>query len=102
MQPEFSFSDLQKINFIEEKAKETLFVLKTNINVLTELREHYQFIADSEHFSQELKSKCKGDVLRFDKRIAVVVNDHRMQQSRVETLLSLLDAWKSLVNLSSL
>lgn len=101
VQPEFSFSDLQKINFIEEKANETLLVLKTNINVLTELRKHYRFIADSEYFSQELKLKCKGELSRFDKRIAVVANDHRMQQSKVETLVRLLDARKSLVNSSS-
>jgi hypothetical protein len=101
VQPEFSFSDLQKINFIEEKANETLLVLKTNINVLTELREHYRFIVDSEYFPQELNSKCKGDVLRFDKRIAVVANDHRMYQSRVETLVRLLDARKNLASLSS-
>lgn len=97
VQPEFSFSDLQKINFIEEKANENLLVLRTNISVLQDLRHHYRFIAASEEWPQGLKLKCRGDLLHFEKRVAVVEKDHRMHQSRVETLVRLLGARKSLV-----
>ena len=96
-QPEFSFSDLQRIQFIEEKANETLLVLKANITVLTELRQHYRSLLESENWPPELGLKCKCEIERFEKRVSHIENDLRMQQSRTETLLRLLADRKSLV-----
>ena len=96
-QPEFSFSDLQRIQFIEEKANETLLVLKANITVLTELRQHYRSLLESENWPPELGLECKCEIDRFEKRVSHIENDLRMQQSRTETLLRLLADRKSLV-----
>ena len=96
-QPDFSFSDLQRLHFLEEKANETLLVLKTNMNVLTEMRQHYQYLVGCEDWPQDLQAGCKGDVFRFGKRITVVESDHKMQQWRVESLLRLIADRKSLV-----
>lgn len=94
---DFSFSDLQRIQFIQEKVNETLLVLKVNVNVLTELRQHYRSICESDGWPRELALKCKGDIFRFEKRVIAVEKDLQMQQSRTETLLSLLADRKSLV-----
>ena len=96
-QQAFSFTDLQRLHFLEEKANETLLILKANSSVLTELKHHYSNTADSEDWPQDLKSNCRGDILRFERRVASVQNDLWMQQSRTETLLRLLANRKSLV-----
>ena len=94
---DFSFSDLQKIQFIQEKVNETMLILKLNVDVLIELRQHYHSISESDGWPRELNLKCKREVIRFEKRVLAVENDLRMQQSRAETLLRLLADRKSLV-----
>lgn len=95
--PDFSFSDLQRIQFIQEKVNETLLVLKVNVDVLTELRQYYHSICESDGWPRELIVKCKGDIFRFETRVVAVEKDLRMQQSRTETLLRLLADRKSLL-----
>ena len=94
---DFSFSDLQRIQFIQEKVNETLLILKVNVDILTELRQHYRSICEADGWPRELKLKCKEDLHRFEKRVIAVEKDLRMQQSRTETLLRLLADRKSLV-----
>lgn len=94
---DFSFSDLQRIQFISEKVNETLLVLKINVNVLTELRQYYRSVCESDGWPDGLKLKCKGDFSRFERRIIIVEKDLRMQQSRGETLIRLAADRKSLV-----
>ena len=94
---DFSFSDLQRIQFIQEKVNESLLVIKLNVVVLTELRQHYRSIWESDGWPRELILKCKRDMSRFEKRVIAVENDLRMQQSRSETMLRLLADRKSLV-----
>lgn len=97
-QNEFSFSDLQRIQFIEEKANETLLVLKANTNVIAELKEHYLSLLDPEVGpSSDWQGRWKVHISRFERRVAAVENDLQMQQSRAETLLRLLADRKSLV-----
>lgn len=93
----FSFEDLQRIQFIEEQANETLLVLKTNMNVLTELTEHYSSVMQSEGCPQEIKQHCRGLFAHFESRVVSTQHDLRMQQSRVETLLRILADRKTLV-----
>ena len=94
---DFSFGDLQKIQSIQEKVNDALLVIKVNIDVLTELRQHYHSICESDGWPRELMLKCERDVFRFEKRVVAVENDLRMQHSRSETLLRLLADRKSLV-----
>ena len=94
---DFSFGDLQRIQFIQEKVNETQLILKLNVDVLVELRQHYHFICESDGWPRELSMKCKGDISRFEKRVIAVEKDLGMQQSRVETLLRLLADRMSLV-----
>lgn len=98
----FSFGDLQRTQFIEEKANETLLVLKTNINVLAELKDYYNSVMQSEDCPQEMREQCKAGFIRFDSRVGSVQHDLRMQQSRLEALLRLLADRKTLVRFSFL
>ncbi len=93
----FSFGDLQRTQFIEERANEALLVLTVNIKVLAEMRQHYRLVIDSEDCPNELKVGCRADVARFEKKIASIEHDLRMQQARTESLLRLLADRKSLV-----
>ena len=95
--PDFSFSDLQRIQFIQEKVNETMLILKLNVDVLIGLRQHYHSTSESDGWPRELNLKCKREIFRFEKRVLAVENDLRMQHSRAETLLRLLADRKSLV-----
>ncbi|MCJ1460308.1 hypothetical protein MMC28_010687 [Mycoblastus sanguinarius] len=96
-QQEFSFTDLQRIQDIEEKANAAMLILKSNITVLTELKQYYRTIAAFQGWPSELTSHCKGDVLRFEQHLTSIENDLQMQHSRIETLLRLIADRKSLV-----
>ena len=95
---EYSFDDWQKAQFIEEKANDVLLVLKTNMQVLADLRQYYQETAYCEDCPRELKLKCSNDISRFEKRIAGIEKKHQMQQQRVELLLRSMANRKSLVH----
>ncbi len=99
---DFSFSDLQRVQFIEDKANEVLLVLESNMNVLADLKVHYQSIMRSEHFSEELRQECTRDMIRFENRISSITKDLKMQQSRTQTLLRLLADRKNLVSSTSI
>ncbi|KAI9866764.1 MAG: hypothetical protein M1813_000706 [Trichoglossum hirsutum] len=86
-QQDFSFSQLQRIQYIEDKANETLLVIKANISVLSELKRCYQSIFDSKDFLGESAVRCKVDYARFESRITSVENDLQVQQSRLYGLL---------------
>ena len=94
----FSFVDLQKIQNIEEKATETLLILRVNVNALTDLREYYQKFANLNNTTPGIISNCASDIFDLEAHIRTVERDLHMHQLRVETLLSLLSHRKSLVN----
>jgi hypothetical protein len=94
----FSFGDLQRVQLYEDKANEVHLILDSNIKVLSELKDHYQHVAQSEHCPEALIQDCKPDLERFEKRIISVINDLEMQQSRATTLLRLLADRKTLVS----
>lgn len=93
---EFSFSDLQRIQYIEERLNESLLVLKVNEEVIGELAAHYHNTVDSR--PEKLRQDCELDLALFAKRIDSLQNVFRVQQSRTESLISLLANRKSLVS----
>jgi hypothetical protein len=97
-QESFTFSDLQRLQYIEDRAQEALLVLRLNTEVLGELRQHYQYAAGHAEFPAELHSQCDTDLARFEKCVLSVEKDLRMLQSRTDTLLCLLANRKNLVS----
>ena len=97
-QHDFSFSDLQRTQYTEEKVNETLLVLKMNSKVLAELQQYYLSVVSSEDCPSDLQTSCKGDISRFERRITGVIDDLNTQLSRLETLLQLVANRKTLVS----
>jgi hypothetical protein len=96
----FKFSDLQQVQYIEDKTHEVLLVLRLNSGVLEALRQHYQYVTSHSEFPAQLASECEVDLVRFNKCILGVEKDLSMLRSRTETLLRLLENRKNLVSLS--
>jgi hypothetical protein len=96
----FTFSDMQRVQFLEDRANEVLLILESNMHVLAELELHYKFVRTSEHWPEEFIKEGSAEITRFHNRIASIVNDLRMQVSRTKTLLRLLADRKSLVGYS--
>jgi Mg2+ and Co2+ transporter CorA len=97
-QPEpFQFDEVRRIQLIEERANETLLILKTNTTVQEELKHYYSSLAKTNDIPQEIKELCGSDLTDFCKRINSLQNDFRMQQARLETLLRLLADRKTLL-----
>ena len=94
----FSFDDLQRIQYIEEKANETRLVLSLNINVLTALRRSYENVLQSSDFPKTLRKGCRTQIANFFTVINNTINDLDVQKSRVETLIRLLGDRKTLVS----
>jgi hypothetical protein len=92
-----TFSDLQQILYLEEKAQEALLVLKMNMTVLGELREHYIYVTSHASFPCQLEADCHLDIARFERKVLGVKKDLWLLQTRTETLLTLLANRKGLV-----
>lgn len=100
---DFTFTDLQRVQFIEDKANEVYLVLESNMNVLADLKTHYRsnMFLDLDPLAADpvVSLRGRGEVVeRFESRISGVINDLKMQQSRVQALLRLLADRKSLVS----
>ena len=96
-QQDIVFSDLQRFQFIKEKADEALLVLKVNVSVLSELRHYYSSIVESESSMDSLRTQCLKDISAFEIHVTSVENEMRKQQWRLETLLNLIADRKALV-----
>ncbi len=91
---EFSFEKLQLVQKLEEKATETLLVLKTNMDVLTALKDCYARFHKSDSWPDELK----GSLVRFETRVSSAISEIGMEKSRLETLVRHISDRKTLVS----
>jgi hypothetical protein len=77
-------------------------VLEANIDILTEMREHYQSILRSQECPDEIKTGCQREFADYEKRITHIITDLHRQRSRTQILSRLLSDRKSLVSSHSL
>ena len=96
---DFTFKNLQLVQFFQEKANEVASVLDANIDILTEMKEHYQFILKSPDFPGEIKNNCQAEFAHFEKHVNKIIIDLQRQKSRTAILQTLLGDRKSLVSL---
>lgn len=93
----FAFDNLQKTQGVGEKANEALLTLKSNEEVLVGLRDHYEALFDaSQGFS--ITDECQTAIAQFERRLKKIESTFRHEQTRVETLLRLVDVRKNLVS----
>lgn len=90
------FSDLQRVQFLQEKANESLLVLKMNMGVITALMQYYQSVVESTDCPNIISVNCAGDLVRFRNRLISIHNDMQMNQWRLEALLNLCASRKAM------
>lgn len=97
---EFSFRDLQNIQFVEERSNEMATILQANSRVLNDLKREYHDLSSSltdNGFTDEQQKAWRAPITSFEKCISSVDQDLVMQQARVESLLRLVADRKNLV-----
>lgn len=94
----FSVGTLQKVQAIEDKANEVLLNLESNIKIVSDIRNHYRVILDSEDCPPELVSGCKSEFAHFQKRIDNIIGDLEIQHTSAKVLLRLVENRESLLS----
>lgn len=94
---DFSFSDLQRVQFVHEKATEVLLVLKSNCYVLESLASSYSTLVQHEDFSPVVRSAGKSVYSAFHQTLLDTIKKMSLQESRVETLVQLISERKATV-----
>lgn len=94
---DFSFSDLQEIQYVEEKANETVLVLKMNSEIVSDLRKFYSDLIDSDDCKRTMRERCKANVANLEQYVRGILSDLKMQQDRLEMLQKILSERKQLV-----
>ena len=95
--PAFSYSELQQVQTVKEKAAEALLVLQTNTSIIQDLGSFYQSIVQVEDGAKELGDAMRRDIGKFKRRIANIEHDLLLQQSRLSTVIRLIEDRKDLV-----
>ncbi|KAF7187457.1 Mitogen-activated protein kinase kinase 2 [Pseudocercospora fuligena] len=94
---EFSFSDLQRIQNIEDKANEALLILKMNAQVIAELNREYGSLSDHSRPLIDVVNRSRSQLEDFRRHLAGNVQDLLMQHSRLEALIRVCADRKSLL-----
>lgn len=96
--PGFSFGKLQSIQYLEEKANETLLVVEMNCNILQELSEYYTDLHHRSIWPDNFEDETGEALTQFQRAISSSISDLKMQRSRLETLIHMLGNRKDLVS----
>lgn len=96
---EFSFEDLQNTQVLEDKANESLAILRADYNVIEDLRREYAALQNSPNVLDPLCAGGYTDFVQFDRDLSKVAKDLYMDLNRAEALLKLLADRKSLVSI---
>ena len=93
-----SFDNLQDLQILEEKASEAILVLKSNLSIVTQLKECYQQIANLGHLDTELIGRSKDARTDFEENLSSVEHEIRLQIVRIEALEKLVANRKGFVS----
>lgn len=93
----FSFDDLPRLHFLEEKANEALDVLSNNVDILNALRDDYCSL-EQQLIIDHGVPVWRTEMDRFARAIAGVQKTCKTQQARVRQLLRLIADRKALVS----
>lgn len=97
-QPIFRFRHLQDIQDFEERANETVLVLKLNMSICKQVLEFYRSLFQNKELPEAILNECQGSMLRFERRIEGVQGHLDSQILRVKALLRLIADRKTLVS----
>jgi hypothetical protein len=89
--------DLEKLHDIEEQVNVALFLIKANINIMGELRDYYSLLDCCQAFQHTMGHEHKSSISRFSSHLSTLINDSKLQQFRIETMLRMVADSKALV-----
>lgn len=92
----FTFKDIPRVHFIEEKANEATNIMANNEDVLEDLKLDYEEVIANTADLQDRRD-CKAALAKLVKHIERAQNNLRRQRGRIEQLLKLLEGRKALV-----
>ncbi|KAL8729853.1 MAG: hypothetical protein Q9181_004858 [Wetmoreana brouardii] len=93
---DFSFAKLQKIQHIQDKTHEAVLILKLNVSIISQLKQHYIKVTQTRIFPQDVTRLCQDNLEHFELRLTGVLDDLQMQILRLESLSRLLGDRKTL------
>jgi len=99
LEKDFTYDDLRAIQYIEDQANGTLLAIRSNISIIGELSGYYNRLRLSKEIHSVTGTGCDPVIRRFVARFTSILNDMKLHQARLETLLQLLADRKSLVSL---
>ena len=94
---QFSFADLQRVHFVEEKANEALMVLEANAAVIQELCVFYTTAETAFNTMSQYTRSIVSAIAMFRRHLDTTAKELAMQQARTRMLMKLLADRKSLV-----
>ena len=100
-QQEFTFSDLQSLHHLHDRAKEAILILKLNIKIMSQLVKFYGTTIPSQQFPAALRN-CVGEYNVFRGRIEAIQDDLHTYVLKLETLVGHVEGCKALVRSSGI
>ena len=97
-QPMFGFRHLQDIQNFEESSNDIVLVLKLNRGVCKQVSDFYHSLFTDKELPYNITSNCRGDLLRFERKIKSFESQLKEQILRVEALQQLIANRKQLVS----
>ena len=94
-QQEFYFGDLQKLQFLQDKANEAMLVQKLNCKVMAQISHFYHHALPLQQFS--ITSQCEEDLKVFASRTEALQDDLNTFILKLETLVESITGSKQLV-----
>ena len=93
---EFPVKNIQRLGAIGTQLQEAALIMKINAEVMGAVAEHYARLMESDEFPAALRSACKRDSDEFGTQVQTYVRSLESEQSRIITLLGMLDDGKKL------
>jgi hypothetical protein len=95
---DFTFDALQELHSLEERSHKAVLSIQLNMSIMKELREHIFALATMTHFPDDLRRNKCTMIDGFAAQILSIMNDLKLQEARLRTLLQLLGNRKAMVS----
>jgi flagellar hook-basal body complex protein FliE len=97
---EFTVDGLQKLTDVASKIHEAKLVMRLNAEVINEVIDYYQVLAECDEMPMDIRHNCAADLKSFVRRARAIIRSLDMEQSRLDTLMRMFEDGKSLVSVA--
>jgi hypothetical protein len=94
---QFSLQELQQLHGTGELLHRAGLVIKLNSEILAEVLRYYETLVRSDDVPDVIKNKNDTNIEEFFQRVRGIIRDQELEQSRIATLMGILDDGKSMV-----